>query len=195
MTGTYSKGLNRGDGLVDARGVLIESGDTAIYGFGVSRSVAMAEGIIRDDGHGRVSTTPSGRVWVTIVRRSYGGGEDERVHVAPDRLVVLKPIDGPGTTPALPGSPLPTQDEFNLAQTNKRITSVRADIAHLEAGGRAPDHWKSSEYSRQNLRNQGLDPDDDDALRAYALNKERAWLVEYTDRRDKIAERLGGNDL
>lgn len=115
--------------LVDARGVPIAPGDTAIYGFGVGRSVAMAEAVVLGEEpctHGdpdaectrecpgftrspSVSLTPSGRVRLRVVRRSYGVGEKPVVTVGPDRLVVLKDYDG--GRPALPPSPLPTQEE------------------------------------------------------------------------------------
>lgn len=64
--------------LLDARGVPIAPGDTAIYGFGVGRSVAMAEGVVLGGEKGdpdtngwgrRVSLTPSGRVRVRVIRR------------------------------------------------------------------------------------------------------------------------------
>lgn len=181
------------DPLKDARGVLIEPGDTAIYGFGVGRSVAMAEGVIRNDGHGRVSTTPSGRVWVTITRRSYGSGEDERVHVAPDRLVVLKPVDGLGTTPALPGSPLPTQDEQNLIELRGRVAGTQSSIAALEKPGAPVPQWLKSEFQRSWLERSGIDPEDRTAVIAWALDKEHTWLAEYVTKLDALEAKMEAN--
>lgn len=148
--------------LIDARGVEIAAGDTVIYGFGVDRSVAMAEGVVlggvsectcrNDYGDHEtkaqrlacprptrgVSLTPMGRVRVRVVRRSYNSGVKPVVDVAPDRLVVLKPIDGPGTTPALPGSPLPTQDDEARIKIEK---GIKHHLDGLKAK-MAPDWWE-----------------------------------------------------
>lgn len=128
-----------GSGFPDARGVFIDAGDTVIYGFGVGQSVAMAEGIVLggecsceqpmtscpahpDHGSPRPSVTPSGRIWVRIIRRSYGSGSKPVVHVAPDRLVVLKKIETfrGSMVSHLPPSELPTQDEV----ARHRITNL-----------------------------------------------------------------------
>lgn len=127
--------------LLDARGVAIAPGDTVIYGFGVSRSIAMAEGVVVGEGcrqpaeecrcgnpYSRVSLTPSGRVRVRIIRRSYSSGTQPVVDVAPDRMVVLKPswaFENGEAIRALPPSPLPTQDEkarANLVDAIERYT-------------------------------------------------------------------------
>jgi hypothetical protein len=90
--------------VVDARGVTIIGGDRVVYGFSIGRSVAMAEAVVEvGKDHVGISMTASGRVWVHVARRSYGADPDgthnrRRVHIAPDRLVVVK---------ALPPSPLP----------------------------------------------------------------------------------------
>jgi hypothetical protein len=196
MSGTDSKGLNRGDGMTDARGVLIEPGDTAIYGFGVGRSVAMAEGVIRDDGHGRVSTTPSGRVWVTIVRRSYGGGEQDRVHIAPDRLVVLKEAytaDSMVSQAFLPDSPLSTQDQENLIKLRERVAGTRSSIAALEKPGAPVPQWLKSEFQRSWLERSGIDPEDRTAVIAWALDKEHTWLAEYVTKLDALEAKMEAN--
>jgi hypothetical protein len=91
------------DAVVDARGVQIVGGDRVVYGFSVSRSVAMAEAVVEvGEGGTGISMTATGRVWVSVVRRSYGSdwswkGNRRRVHIAPDRLVVVR---------SLPESPL-----------------------------------------------------------------------------------------
>lgn len=129
--------------LLDARGVAIAPGDVAIYGFSVSRSVAMAEAVVLGV-HSRggerplvVSLTPSGRVRLRVTRRSYSSGEKPVVDVAADRLVVLKEVDGPlqpGTPEpcfALPSSPKPTQDETARAEIEAdmagRVKDLRSD--------------------------------------------------------------------
>lgn len=168
------KGLSRGDGLTDARGVLIEPGDAVIYGFGVGRSVAMAEGRIRDDGYGHVSTTTSGRVWVTIVRRSYGEGTEERVHVAPDRLVVLKRLfeNDDKAVMWLPDSPLPTQDIKNRTETSKALARNIGELRGLLAGAPAPEWIRRSHFGGQ------PDTRTDDRLHADAVRMLRTWTTE-----------------
>jgi hypothetical protein len=139
--------------LVDARGVAIAPGDTVIYGFGVSRSVAMAEAVVLGEHADHkaclppcldaVSLTASGRVRLRVVRRSYSSGEKPVVDVAPDRLVVLKNTysDGTLTTdtfiPTLPPSPLPTQDEAARADIE---TDISRYTAHLRAKF-PPPYW------------------------------------------------------
>ena len=131
--------------LTDARGVEIEAGDTVIWGFGVGRSVAMAEGVVvgcdcndRDCRSGverGVSLTASGRVRIRVVRRSCDSGEKPVVDVAPDRFIVLKDWDG--GRPALPPSPLPTQADEALVKIGKSVEyhteCLRATVA--------PDYW------------------------------------------------------
>ncbi len=111
----------------DARGIEITEGASCIYGAPVGRSIALVEGVI--DGF-----TPSGRVWVKVVRRAYGGwglNRAERVHVGADRLVIVD---------ALPACDLPTEVE-EVAET-RRLTAerYRQNIAHVEAGGDVPSH-------------------------------------------------------
>ncbi len=111
----------------DARGIEITEGASCIYGAPVGRSIALVEGVI--DGF-----TPSGRVWVRIVRRAYGGGwsdSKDRVHVGADRLAIVV---------VLPESGLPTQAE-EVAET-RRLTAerYRQNIAHVEAGGDVPSY-------------------------------------------------------
>lgn len=178
--------------MVDARGVKIESGDAVIYGFGVGRSVAMAEGRVRDDGYGHVSTTPSGRVWVTIVRRSYGGGEDERVHVAPDRMVVLKATEAripgfygdPEVFHTLPPSPLPTQDEENRGKVVGHIESSSDDLGSLLAGGPVPEWMRQTGFDRGSPRRT------EDEARTWGIAYYRRTLPEHLARLAGIEERL-----
>lgn len=151
------------DELLDARGVKIEAGDAVIYGFGVGRSVAMCEAVVLGGGHAErkgdtgwgwctcgetwpcsepsVSLTPSGRVRLRVVRRSYGGGEKPVVDIAPDRLVVLKPVTtvdgGHGIVSALPPSPLPTQDEAARSEIERQIGVCTDDLRSTAA----PDGW------------------------------------------------------
>ncbi|MFB7919380.1 hypothetical protein [Streptomyces sp. NPDC056061] len=80
--------------------------------------------------------TPSGRVWVKVVRRAYGGSASwgtprERVHVGPDRLVIVD---------ALPECALPTDAEEAAAARKQRIAHYRKRFADLEAGGDVPSY-------------------------------------------------------
>ena len=139
------------DELLDARGVEIEPGDTAIYGFGVGRSVAMAEAVVLG-AHGdhkaclppcldEVSLTPSGRVRLRVVRRSYSSGEKPVVDVAPDRLVVLKAAPWTGSAmPFLPSSPLPTQTEEERRRIENLIEVRTADLRATEVPDRS--YWR-----------------------------------------------------
>lgn len=143
--------------LLDARGVPIAPGDTALYGFTVGRSVAMAEAVVLGDGadgcdcryesgdaedcrqcYPKVSLTREGRVRLRIVRRSYRSGSKPIVDVAPDRLVVLKANDYPGGLwPYLPPSPLPTQDEEVRNNIQRTIDTYTEELRKP-----APDRWE-----------------------------------------------------
>ncbi|KUN16538.1 hypothetical protein AQJ23_44910 [Streptomyces antibioticus] len=117
------------DPLKDARGVPIHVGATCVYGAGVGRSIALVEAIV--DGF-----TDAGRVWLKVVRRSYGmttwSKPRERVHVGPDRLVIVD---------ALPPCDLPTDAEKAQAIRKQRMERFRTRIAELEAGGE-PIGWE-----------------------------------------------------
>lgn len=128
-------------GLLDARGVEVRPGDSVIYGFAVGRSVAMAEGVILGDA-GEVSLTATGRVRVRVWRRSYGGGSQSVVSVAPDRLVVLKWAAYGVGRPYLPTSPLPTQDEEMRVVLHLRIARHEADLGLDEP----PPWWTANGY-------------------------------------------------
>lgn len=129
---------------LDARGVEIVPGDRVIYGFGLSRSVAMAEGEVVED-HGDVSVTTTGLVRVRIIRRSYNNGEKPVVAIMPDRLVVLKPILDPENPQSssrvyvLPWSPQPTQDELNYDQLVSNVERYTDSREHLRSGGELSD--------------------------------------------------------
>ncbi|MCX4912835.1 hypothetical protein [Streptomyces sp. NBC_00687] len=125
--------------ITDARGVDVKPGATVIYGFGVGRSVAMAEGVVEEK-DGEVSVTPSGRLWVHVVRRSYSSGTEQRVHVASDRLVVVD---------ALPPSPQPTQNEGNLTEWRATCDRYRTRLAALAEGGEL-QRWEVK-YPRSNV--------------------------------------------
>jgi hypothetical protein len=118
--------------LVDARGVPIKAFQHVVYGFGVSRSVAMAEGTIVGEpskirpGCYVPALTPSGRVKVKIIRRSYSSGEKLVVDVAADRLVVVT---------LLPESPLPTQAEKARKAIEGKMPLYTADLRATEVPG------------------------------------------------------------
>jgi hypothetical protein len=101
----------------DWRGTSIEIGATVIYGAGVGRSIAMVEAVV--DGF-----TDTGRVWLAVRHRAYGGGWHSarpRVHVGADRLTVVS---------GLPPTELPTEGEKSAAERER----LRAQYAgHLEA--------------------------------------------------------------
>lgn len=128
----------------DARGVEIHEGATCVYGAGVGRSIALVEAVV--DGF-----TDSGRVWLKVVRRSYGattwGKPRDRVHVGPDRLVIVD---------ALPECDLPTDAEKAEASRQERMARYRERIAALETG-EEPQGWEARH---------------DDALPTY-----RRWLA------------------
>ncbi|HLL34191.1 MAG TPA: hypothetical protein VK545_09930 [Streptomyces sp.] len=123
----------------DARGVEIVEGASCIYGAPVGRSIALVEGVI--DGF-----TPSGRVWVRIVRRAYGGGwtnSKDRVHVGPDRLVIVD---------ALPESALQTDAEKVAERRREAVERHRRTIADLEAGGEVPRYLGTRDEALDYLR-------------------------------------------
>ncbi|MFB7479542.1 hypothetical protein ACFUEM_08670 [Streptomyces anulatus] len=118
----------------DARGIEITEGASCIYGAPVGRSIALVEGVI--DGF-----TPSGRVWVKVVRRSYGGSSSwgatrDRVHVGPDRLVIVT---------ALPECDLPTDAEEAAKARREMATRYRQSIADLQGGGEVPHYLGTRE--------------------------------------------------
>jgi len=184
------------DPVLDARGVEIAAGDTVIYGFGVGRSVAMAEGVVLGEtkpcvgpnegcepgyqggyhsshcSAGKLSLTPTGMVRVRVVRRSYSSGEKPVVAIRPDRFVVLKEQDGPfqPTVPepcfALPPSPLPTQNQVARKTIQTSIDYMESCLADPE--GTITDHWEG-------------DVDRYVGYYAKALAKERAKLKELDD--------------
>ncbi len=118
--------------LVDARGVEIFPGDKVVWGFGVSRSVAMAEGVVMADlANGGPLLTPSGRVKVRVIRRSYASGEKPVVDLAADRLVVVD---------KLPESPLPTQDERAREEIEGRMGTYKADL-RITDPSLLPSYW------------------------------------------------------
>lgn len=82
---------------VDWRGTPITPGALVIYGGPVGRSIQMVEAVVADP-----MLTPSGRIWLNIVRRSYTDDSDKRVHVGADRLTVVD---------VLPRTTLPTATE------------------------------------------------------------------------------------
>lgn len=79
----------------DWRGTPIEIGATVIYGGPVSRSIQMVEAEV-------IGFTPSDRVRLKIIRRSFTGSYKEWVDVGHDRLTVVD---------SLPPCDLPTADD------------------------------------------------------------------------------------
>jgi hypothetical protein len=125
--------------LIDARGIPITAGDTVIYGFGVGRSVAMAEGVVlaEKEGYPMPSQTKTGRIRIRVIRRSYASGSKPVVDVAGDRLVVLKQNDYPGGLwPYLPPSLLPTQDEEERQRIENLLKIYTADLRATDVPAR-----------------------------------------------------------
>lgn len=184
--------------LKDARGVDIHPGDTVIYGFGVSRSVAMAEGQVEADDYGRIRCTPTGRIWVRVVRRSYGGGEAEHVHLGADRIVVLKQLeyripgfyDDPETGYFLPPSPLPTQDQENRDKTITDIERFVDRLQSLLAGDPLPEYMTRHTIAARTLRNPGPANPTEDEVRAEWITWYQRVIPEHRARLNKIETRL-----
>lgn len=144
--------------LTDARGVMINPGDTVIYGFGVGRSIAMAEGVVLGEREYHldeyrpltVSLTGSGRVRIRVIRRSYSSGEKPVVDIAPDRLVVLKQAytaDSMVSEAFLPDSPLPTQDQANVAKLWGEIKRSTDRLRELGSGSELTE-WEIGHATR-----------------------------------------------
>lgn len=179
--------------LKDARGVDINAGDVVIYGFGVSRSVAMAEGRVEADPQdpSAVSVTASGLVRVRVVRRSYSSGEKPVVAIMADRMVVLKPgfnNEGSDYDPdvwSLPPSPLPTQDEELYCRITSAMERWLDCIERLSSGGQL-DHGER----RRGYDESDYDPDDPGQIR-YWLANYREWEARERKQLEECCARLG----
>jgi hypothetical protein len=105
----------------DWRGTPIEPGGLVIYGAPVGRSIAMVEATVAEP-----MLTPSGRIWLDVVRRAYGGYSDEvkRVHVGADRLTVVD---------ALPATArLTEQEKRDRADEQRQRRTAHIDAFHIE---------------------------------------------------------------
>lgn len=177
--------------LKDARGVDIKAGDIVIYGFGVSRSVAMAEGRVESDPKdpSGVSQTPSGMVRVRVVRRSYSQGSKPVISIMADRMVVLKGApshdDGLSLVHVLPPSPLPTQDEHLYDQLTSTMERWLEDIERLAHGGDLDEHERGNGYDKPLS-----DPQDPDRV-AYWLGNYREWEARDRKQLEQVCARLG----
>lgn len=187
--------------LKDARGVDIGPGDVVIYGFGVSRSVAMAEGVVLGDREYHldeyrpltVSLTASGLVRVRVVRRSYSSGEKPVVAIMADRMVVLKPgfnNEGSDYDPdvwSLPPSPLPTQDEHLYDQLTATMERRLGDIERLSTGGELDEHERRGGYYPDYTY---VDADDPHKIEYY-LGLYREWEARDRKQLEGTCKRLG----
>lgn len=179
--------------LKDARGVDVTPGDVVIYGFGVSRSVAMAEGKVEADSKDatRVSQTASGLVRVRVIRRSYSSGEKPVVAILADRMVVLKGrrFDGVGTQAAwvLPPSPLPTQDEELYDKLTTTMERRLEDIERLSTGGGLDEHERRQGYYPDYTY---LDQHDEGQV-AWRLKLYREWETRDRAQLTECCKRLG----
>ncbi|MDG4792721.1 hypothetical protein [Micromonospora sp. WMMD1082] len=71
----------------DWRGTEIAPGALVVYGATVGRSVELVEARVSDP-----MLSPSGRIWLDVIRRSYTGSGRDRVHVGADRLTVVSAL-------------------------------------------------------------------------------------------------------
>lgn len=182
--------------LKDARGVTIEAGDVVIYGFGVSRSVSMAEGVVLGADHNGqhpwppeggwpVSVTASGLVRVRVVRRSYSQGEKPVVAIMADRMVVLKKIIAEDVDlTCLPNSPLPTQDELLYDRLTTAVERYMDDIERLSSGGELDDHESRTGHYPNYTRDRSPE------RRAYWLSNYREWEARDRKQLAECCERL-----
>ncbi len=118
---------------VDWRGTTIRPGALVIYGAPVGRSISMVEGTVSDP-----MLTPSGRIWVDVIRRSYGGYDHtdggERVHVGADRLTIVD---------QLPATTAPTQQQQRQAAKSNLAERARNYDTHpvLDHRTKWDDRW------------------------------------------------------
>jgi hypothetical protein len=108
--------------VVDWRGTPITPGALVIYGGPVGRSIQMVEARVADP-----MLSPSGRIFLNVVRRSYTDDNDGRVHVGADRLTVVA---------ELPPTTLPTASE--VKDRNER--RYQAMNAHRDGLHKREEH-------------------------------------------------------
>lgn len=124
-------------GPVDWRGTPITPGALVIYGGPVGRSIQMVEATVADP-----MLTPSGRIWLNVVRRSYDDDSDGRVHVGADRLVVVG---------QLPPTALPTATEVREKRERWRVTRdayMGSAHEHEQHPGPVWGEWREPEPGR-----------------------------------------------
>lgn len=136
--------------IKDWRGTPIDVGATAIYGAPVGRSIALVEAVV--DGF-----TDSGRVWLLVKHRAYGGWSSSarpRVHVGPDRLTIVT---------ALPPTDLPLEGDKGREIATRSLERHTQLLTDLERGGHAPEYWRNNGYGEPTLTQEQADQ----AYRAY----------------------------
>lgn len=116
-------------GPVDWRGTPITPGALVIYGGPVGRSIQLVEATVADP-----MLTPSGRIWLNIVRRAYTDDSDGRVHVGTDRLIVVE---------SLPPTNLPTATEVREKAERCRVAREAYVTAAHEAEQHGGSQWGS----------------------------------------------------
>jgi hypothetical protein len=111
----------------DWRGTPITPGALVIYGAPVGRSIAMVEAVVADP-----MLTPSGRIWLDILRRAYGsysyitGDGASKVHVGADRLTVVS---------VLPPTTRLTEEELAERFLEQRLRRERWENRYHTANG------------------------------------------------------------
>lgn len=112
---------------VDWRGTPITPGALVIYGGPVGRSIQLVEARVSDP-----MLTPSGRIWLDIIRRAYTDDNDGRVHVGADRLIVVE---------TLPPTTLPTATEARERKERCRAAREVYVLAAHEAEQHGGPPW------------------------------------------------------
>lgn len=113
-------------GPTDWRGTPITPGALVIYGAPAGRSITMVEATVADP-----MLSPSGRIFLNVVRRSYWHTDGGKVHVGADRLTVVT---------ALPPTTVPTDAERAARQRAERdAREAFADGLHRREGHDGPE--------------------------------------------------------
>lgn len=132
-------------GPVDWRGTPITPGALVIYGGPAGRSITMVEATVADP-----MLSPSGRIFLNVVRRSYWHTDGRKVHVGADRLTVVT---------ELPPTTVPTEVERAARiEAHRKARNAFADGLHEREGhdgppsgmvSTGPDRWQQKWISCQ----------------------------------------------
>jgi hypothetical protein len=123
---------------VDWRGTPIKPGALVIYGGPAGRSITMVEATVADP-----MLSPSGRIWLNVIRRSYAHTDGAKVHVGADRLTVVT---------GLPPTTVPTEAERAARGEAQR----KARNAYVEAAHETEQHG-GEPWGAHRTRDRGRD--------------------------------------